>query len=90
MCLDAVRGGQSYCSPHLAAEDRLRYWQSATPPTERQLRVFGLKQSGMANREIATLLGVTIKAVEAMVTELRLGLGLSSGEVFDWRNGRLT
>jgi DNA-binding NarL/FixJ family response regulator len=89
VALAVVQSGQRYVSPHFAAEDQLRYWQSATPPTDRQRQVFELKQSGLANREIAVVLGVTIKATEAMVTELRLALGLSSGEVFDWRNGRL-
>lgn len=89
MSLDHVHGGQRYYSPHLAAEDRLRYWKSATPPTARQREVFELKQRGLKNGEIATELGVVRKAVEAIVTELRQGFGLESGELFDWRDGRL-
>lgn len=89
MCLDHVHGGRDYSSPHLAVEDRLRYWQATTLPSERRREVFDLKRGGMKNGDIARELGVVRKAVEAVVTELRLGFGLKSGELFDWRDGRL-
>jgi DNA-binding NarL/FixJ family response regulator len=90
LALEVVQSGQEYLSPRFAAEDRLRYWQLSTPPTERQRELFELKRQGMKNEEIARQLGVTRKAVEATVTELRHGLGLTSGELFDWRDGRLS
>jgi hypothetical protein len=89
VALDVVRSGQRYISPHFAAEDRLRYWLLPTPPTARQREVFERKQRGMKNAELAIELGVVRKAVESIVTELRLGFGLTSGQLFDWRDGRL-
>lgn len=89
VALDVVRSGQRYVSPHFAAEDRLSYWQSATPSTVRQRRVFELKRRGRTNDEVAHEVGVSKKAIEAIVTELRLGFGLMSGDVFDWKDGRL-
>jgi DNA-binding NarL/FixJ family response regulator len=89
LALDIVRSGQRYLSPHFAAEDRLRYWQLPTPPTDRQRQVFELKRRGLKNEEIASALGVTRKAVEAIATELRIGLGLDPREPFNWRDGRL-
>jgi|CXWL01.1.fsa_nt_gi DNA-binding NarL/FixJ family response regulator len=89
VALDVVRSGQRYLSPHFAAEDRLRYWQLPTPPTDRQRQVFELKRRGLKNEEIASELGLTRKAVEAIATELRIGLGLDPRETFDWRDGRL-
>lgn len=89
VALDVVRSGQSYLSPHFAAEDRLRYWQLPTPPTDRQREVFELKRRGLKNEEIACQLGVKRKAIEAIATELRIGFGLGPREPFDWRDGRL-
>ena len=89
LALDVVRSGQRYLSPHFAAEDRLRYWQLPTPPTERQREVFELKRRGMTIRQIMRALGLEQKTVEGCITALRSGFGLTKGEVFDWRDGRV-
>lgn len=89
MSLDHVHGGQAYCSPHLAAEDRLRYWKMATPPTARQREVFELKQRGRTVRQMISELCLAQKTIEGCVTRLRTGFGLSNAEVFDWRDGRM-
>ena len=89
VALDVVLSGHRYLSPHFAAEDRLSYWQLKSPPTARQREEFELKRRGMKNAKIASELGVTQKAVEAIVTELRAGLGVRAGEVLKWRDGRM-
>ena len=48
-----------------------------------------MKRRGLKNEEIASELGVTRKAVEAIVTELMAGLGVPLGEAFNWQDGRL-
>ncbi|MBK7595852.1 MAG: response regulator transcription factor [Gemmatimonadetes bacterium] len=87
--LDTAMDGEDYLSPVFSAEDRLRYWQLPTPPTERHRAVFELKRRGRTTHQIMAELGLEQKTVEGCITALRAGFGLAKREVFDWRDGRL-
>ena len=85
--VETVAGGDRFLPPNVSeivveeflSSTRKKQGESAsTPATPREIEIIRLLAEGKANKEIAALLGITVRTVETHRAKIMLKLGLHS------------